>query len=103
MQHWNVPLFYLGVNYERDNVLVQTYDNTLSNSMINHCLNTCISSVVIVVFDLSDEASIAGISRWMHDASGATTDPIKFVVGTKRDLVVSSMRSNRNQLQILSF
>ena len=45
-------------------------------------------TVVIVVFDLSDESSMASISRWMTDATASTTDPIKFVVGTKKDIVV---------------
>ena len=47
----------------------------------------CIS-VVIVVFDLSDEASLVSISRWMEDATKSASDPVKFVVGTKKDLVV---------------
>ncbi|XP_045173054.2 ras-related protein Rab-34-like [Mercenaria mercenaria] len=43
--------------------------------------------VVIVVFDLSDEKSISSISRWMADATAAADEPVKFVVGTKKDLV----------------
>ncbi|XP_060584878.1 ras-related protein Rab-34-like [Ruditapes philippinarum] len=46
--------------------------------------------VVIVVFDLSDERSIMSISRWMADATAAADDPVKFVVGTKKDLVSSA-------------
>ena len=41
-----------------------------------------------MVFDLSDEGSLHSISRWMEDASSSASDPVKFVVGTKKDLVV---------------
>lgn len=44
--------------------------------------------MTIVVFDLSDESSLANVARWMDDAAGNSSDPIKFVVGTKKDLVV---------------
>ncbi|KAH3777509.1 hypothetical protein DPMN_178956 [Dreissena polymorpha] len=43
--------------------------------------------VVIVVFDLSEEGTISSISRWMEDATATSTNPLKFVVGTKKDLV----------------
>ncbi|WAR03225.1 RAB34-like protein [Mya arenaria] len=43
--------------------------------------------VVIVVFDMSDEGSIASISRWMEDATASSNNPLKFVVGAKKDLV----------------
>ena len=46
-------------------------------------------SVTIVVFDLSDEFSLSNVARWMEDAAGNSSDPIKFVVGTKKDLVVN--------------
>ena len=45
-------------------------------------------AVVIVVFDLSDESSITSISRWMEDATASANNPLKFVVGTKKDMVV---------------
>ncbi|VDI47213.1 ras-related protein Rab-34-like [Mytilus galloprovincialis] len=45
------------------------------------------ANVTIVVFDLSDESSLANVARWMDDAAGNSSDPIKFVVGTKKDLV----------------
>lgn len=45
------------------------------------------ANVVVVVFDLSDEGSLHSISRWMEDASSSASDPVKFVVGTKKDLV----------------
>lgn len=43
--------------------------------------------LVIVVFDLSDNASLSSISRWMADATASADNPLKFVVGTKKDLV----------------
>ena len=45
-------------------------------------------SVVIVVFDLSDEGSLLSVSRWMEDATKSASDPVKFLVGTKKDIVV---------------
>lgn len=45
------------------------------------------ANVTIVVFDLSDESSLSNVARWMDDAAGNSSDPIKFVVGTKKDLV----------------
>ena len=48
----------------------------------------CKISVVVVVFDLSDESSLYSISRWMEDATKSASDPVKFVVGTKKDTVV---------------
>ena len=49
-----------------------------------------LTSVVIVVFDLSDEGSLLSISRWMEDATKSASDPVKFLVGTKKDIVVST-------------
>lgn len=46
--------------------------------------------LVIVAFDLSDEKSMSSISRWMADATASADDPLKFVVGTKKDLVSSA-------------
>ena len=48
-------------------------------------------AVTIVVFDLSDELSLSNVARWMDDAAGNSSDPIKFVVGTKKDLVVKNL------------
>lgn len=48
------------------------------------------ANVVVVVFDLSDESSLYSISRWMEDATKSASDPIKFVVGTKKDIVSSA-------------
>lgn len=49
------------------------------------------ANVVIVVFDLSDQGSLCSISRWMTEATATSVDPIKFVVGTKKDLVSPSI------------
>ena len=48
--------------------------------------------MVVVVFDLSDESSLHSISRWMEDATKSAADPIKFVVGTKKDMVVCTLQ-----------
>lgn len=48
--------------------------------------------MVIVVFDLSDEGSLSSISRWMSDATASADDPLKFVVGTKKDIVVRKLK-----------
>ncbi|KAL3856537.1 hypothetical protein ACJMK2_011283 [Sinanodonta woodiana] len=45
------------------------------------------ANVVIVVFDLSDESSITNLVRWMDDACENADQPIKFIVGSKKDLV----------------
>lgn len=51
---------------------------------------------MIVVFDLSDERSLYSISRWMEDAAKSASEPVKFVVGTKKDLVVGIILSNKS-------
>ncbi|KAK3083692.1 hypothetical protein FSP39_001527 [Pinctada imbricata] len=45
------------------------------------------ANVVMVVFDLSEEMSLSNATRWMADACENANDPIKFLVGTKKDLV----------------
>lgn len=47
-----------------------------------------ILSVVMVVFDLSDERSLSNASRWMADACENADEPVKFLVGTKKDKLV---------------
>ena len=44
---------------------------------------------MIVVFDLSDANSLTSIARWMEDATASASNPQRFVVGAKKDLVVS--------------
>ena len=46
-------------------------------------------AVVIVVFDLSDVNSLAHTPQWKEDACKCACDPHVFLVGTKKDLVVS--------------
>lgn len=43
------------------------------------------TNVVMVVFDLSDERSLSNASRWMADACENADEPVKFLVGTKKD------------------
>lgn len=43
----------------------------------------------MVVFDLSDERSLSNASRWMADACENADEPVKFLVGTKKDKLVS--------------
>jgi GTPase SAR1 family protein len=46
--------------------------------------------VVVTVFDASNLESLSTCQRWMDDAVGANRIvPLKFLVGTKIDLVVS--------------
>ena len=42
----------------------------------------------MVVFDLSDERSLSNASRWMADACENADEPVKFLVGTKKDKLV---------------
>lgn len=47
-------------------------------------------SVIITVFDASNLESLSTCQRWMDDAVSANSVvPIKFLVATKMDLVVS--------------
>ena len=43
----------------------------------------------MVVFDLSEIESLANTKTWKIDACKNATDPLVFLVGTKKDLVVS--------------
>ena len=45
--------------------------------------------MVIVAFDLTDEPSLHHAPKWMEDACANADEPIKFLVGTKKDLLVS--------------
>ncbi|XP_076452593.1 ras-related protein Rab-34-like [Babylonia areolata] len=45
------------------------------------------ANVVIVVFDMTDEGSLLNVPKWMEEACENADDPIKFLVGTKRDLL----------------
>lgn len=51
----------------------------------------CVFSVVMVVFDLTDEVSLANASRWMESATENAVNPVRFLVGTKRDLLVRNI------------
>ncbi|XP_060075744.1 ras-related protein Rab-34-like [Ylistrum balloti] len=43
------------------------------------------ANVVVVVFDLTDEMSLSNAAKWMRDASESASDPIKLLVGSKKD------------------
>ncbi|KAJ8312502.1 hypothetical protein KUTeg_009875 [Tegillarca granosa] len=45
------------------------------------------ANVVIVVFDLSDESTLTNAEKWMIDACENASEPCKFLVGTKKDLL----------------
>ena len=46
---------------------------------------------MIVAFDLTDEGSLLNVPKWMEEASENADDPIKFLIGTKRDLMVTTV------------
>ena len=45
------------------------------------------ANIVIVAFDLTDEGSLLNVPKWMDEASENADEPIKFLIGTKRDLL----------------
>ncbi|KAK3771477.1 hypothetical protein RRG08_065406 [Elysia crispata] len=45
------------------------------------------AQVVIVAFDLTDQPSLHHVTKWMEDACANADEPIKFLVGTKKDLL----------------
>ncbi|XP_074644767.1 ras-related protein Rab-34-like [Tubulanus polymorphus] len=45
------------------------------------------AQVVVSVFELNNRFSLENSIKWMNDACENTTDPLKFLVGTKKDLV----------------
>lgn len=47
------------------------------------------STVIVVVFDLTRPTTLANAANWMREALSANTktDPIRFLVGTKKDLL----------------
>lgn len=46
--------------------------------------------MVIVVFDMSDIGSLSNVIQWKEDACQNASDPLVFLVGTKKDLIVSN-------------
>ena len=56
--------------------------------LFTYFLKYIFSIVVIVVFDLTDEESLQHTVKWMEDACLTADDPVKFLVGTKKDLLV---------------
>lgn len=54
-------------------------------------VNNICFSVIIVVFDLSNIFSLAHTKIWLKEALAANSnsEPLLFMVGTKKDLVVS--------------
>ncbi|CAG5120755.1 unnamed protein product [Candidula unifasciata] len=45
------------------------------------------AQIVIVVFDLTDEESLHHTVKWMEEACQSADSPVKFLVGTKKDLL----------------
>lgn len=48
------------------------------------------SNVVIVVFDMSDIGSLSNVIQWKEDACQNASEPLVFLVGTKKDLVTET-------------
>ena len=48
----------------------------------------CLCVVVIVAFDMTNEVSLQTVTNWMDEASQNAHDPVKFLIGTKSDLLV---------------
>ena len=57
-------------------------------SRCKHMLLCIVFTVVIVVFDLNEVESLANARTWAEDACKNASDPLVFLVGTKKDLVV---------------
>lgn len=45
------------------------------------------ANIVIVAFDVTDEGSLLNVPKWMEEASENADEPLKFLVGNKRDLM----------------
>lgn len=45
------------------------------------------ANIVIVAFDLTEEESLQHVTKWMEEATENADEPVKFLVGTKRDLL----------------
>uniref|UniRef100_A0A0B6YFR8 Ras-related protein Rab-36 n=1 Tax=Arion vulgaris TaxID=1028688 RepID=A0A0B6YFR8_9EUPU len=58
------------------------------------------AQIVIVAFDLTDEESLNHSVKWMSDACITADEPVKFLVGTKKDLLSPSDYSNIEQKAI---
>ncbi|KAH9524498.1 Ras- protein Rab-34 [Bulinus truncatus] len=48
------------------------------------------AQIVIVTFDLTSEESLHHTQQWMEEACASADEPIKFLVGTKKDLLSPS-------------
>ncbi|XP_064652900.1 ras-related protein Rab-34-like isoform X2 [Lineus longissimus] len=49
------------------------------------------TQAVIATFDMSNGFSLENCRRWMEDAAENATDPLKFLVGSKKDLVAKEV------------
>lgn len=58
------------------------------------------AQVVIVAFDLTDEPSLHHVTKWMEDACANADEPIKFLVGTKKDLLSPATYAEVEKLAI---
>uniref|UniRef100_A0A2C9M4S3 Uncharacterized protein n=1 Tax=Biomphalaria glabrata TaxID=6526 RepID=A0A2C9M4S3_BIOGL len=47
------------------------------------------AQIVIVAFDLTNEESLHHTDQWMEEACASADQPVKFLLGTKKDLLVS--------------
>ncbi|CAG5120015.1 unnamed protein product [Candidula unifasciata] len=58
------------------------------------------AQIVIVAFDLTDEKTLHHTETWMSEACATADDPVKFLVGTKKDLLSPSDYSKMEQKAI---
>ena len=63
--------------------------NTFLFCVTYYILLSLLFSVVIVVFDLTDIETLEHAIKWKADACENAKDPLVFLVGTKKDIVVS--------------
>ncbi|KAL8593561.1 hypothetical protein ACOMHN_058840 [Nucella lapillus] len=45
------------------------------------------ANIVIVAFDLTEAESLRHVTRWMEDAAENADDPVRFLLGTKLDML----------------
>ncbi|XP_059167314.1 ras-related protein Rab-34-like [Physella acuta] len=55
------------------------------------------AQIVIVTFDLTDEESLHHTTKWMEEATSSADNPVKFLVGTKKDLLAPAAYTDVEQ------
>lgn len=54
-----------------------------------------------MAFDLTDEQTLHHTEKWMSEACATADDPVKFLVGTKKDLLVSCSTCSDTVLTVM--